>query len=76
MAWLTPHFSNNDDVKKWIYEWIAAKEPAFFHDGIHQLPERWEKARRRVQTRKLESLSTLTDIRSSQLPIVSILRNN
>ncbi|UYV71145.1 hypothetical protein LAZ67_8001872 [Cordylochernes scorpioides] len=38
------HFSNYDEVKKWINEWIAAKEPAFLHDGIRQLPERWEKA--------------------------------
>ncbi|UYV81691.1 hypothetical protein LAZ67_20001994 [Cordylochernes scorpioides] len=36
-------FSNYDEVKKWIDEWIAAKEPAFFRDGIRQLPERWGK---------------------------------
>ncbi|UYV81040.1 hypothetical protein LAZ67_19002599 [Cordylochernes scorpioides] len=33
-------FSNYDEVKKWNDEWIAAKERAFFHDGIRQLPER------------------------------------
>ncbi|UYV75351.1 hypothetical protein LAZ67_12003595 [Cordylochernes scorpioides] len=37
------HFSNYDEVKKWIDEWITTKEPAFFRDGIRQLPERWEK---------------------------------
>ncbi|UYV81906.1 hypothetical protein LAZ67_21000083 [Cordylochernes scorpioides] len=37
------HFSNYDEVKKWIDEWIATKEPAFFGDGIRQLPERWGK---------------------------------
>ncbi|UYV69576.1 hypothetical protein LAZ67_6004006 [Cordylochernes scorpioides] len=37
------HFSNNDDVKKWINKWIAAKEPAFLSNGIRQLPERWKK---------------------------------
>ncbi|UYV83834.1 hypothetical protein LAZ67_X000348 [Cordylochernes scorpioides] len=39
------HFSNYDEVKKWIDEWIVAKEPAFFRDRIRQLPERWEKNR-------------------------------
>ncbi|UYV60991.1 hypothetical protein LAZ67_1003019 [Cordylochernes scorpioides] len=29
------------EVKKWIDEWIAAKELIFFHDGIRHLPERW-----------------------------------
>ncbi|UYV61192.1 hypothetical protein LAZ67_1003769 [Cordylochernes scorpioides] len=37
------HFSNYKEVKKWIDEWIAAKEPVFFRDGIRQLPERWGK---------------------------------
>ncbi|UYV68022.1 hypothetical protein LAZ67_5002836 [Cordylochernes scorpioides] len=37
------HFSHYDEVKKWIDKWIAAKEPAFFRNGIRQLPERWEK---------------------------------
>ncbi|UYV80852.1 hypothetical protein LAZ67_19001988 [Cordylochernes scorpioides] len=37
------HFSNYDEVKKWIDEWIAAKEPAFFRDGIRQLSKRWGK---------------------------------
>ncbi|UYV66927.1 SETMAR [Cordylochernes scorpioides] len=43
MAWLDQHFSNYNEIKKWIDEWIMVKEPAFFRDGIRQLPERWEK---------------------------------
>ncbi|UYV72022.1 hypothetical protein LAZ67_9001573 [Cordylochernes scorpioides] len=35
------HFSNYDEVKKWIDEWIAAKESAISGDGVHKLPERW-----------------------------------
>ncbi|UYV73044.1 hypothetical protein LAZ67_10001657 [Cordylochernes scorpioides] len=42
MAWLT-NTSNYNEVKKWIDKWMAAKEPSFFCDRIHQLPERWEK---------------------------------
>ncbi|UYV78511.1 hypothetical protein LAZ67_16001827 [Cordylochernes scorpioides] len=37
------HFSNYDEAKKWIDEWIAAKEPAFFRAKIRHLPKRWEK---------------------------------
>ncbi|UYV66882.1 K02A2.6-like [Cordylochernes scorpioides] len=37
------HFSNYDKVKKWIDEWIAAKEPAFFRAKIRHLPKGWEK---------------------------------
>ncbi|UYV63751.1 hypothetical protein LAZ67_2005502 [Cordylochernes scorpioides] len=36
------HFSNYE-VKKWIDEWIAAKEPVCLRDGIRQLLERFEK---------------------------------
>lgn len=38
------HFSNFEEVKKWIDSWIAAKPTEFFRKGIRELPEKWEKA--------------------------------
>ncbi|EGI67885.1 Mariner Mos1 transposase, partial [Acromyrmex echinatior] len=36
-------FNSYEDIKKWLDEWIASKEPDFFIRGIRLLPERWEK---------------------------------
>ena len=37
------HFSNFEEVGKWLDEWFAAKDKQFFWHGIHTLPERWAK---------------------------------
>jgi hypothetical protein len=37
------HFSNFEEVGKWLNEWIATKEKQFFRQGIHNSPERWAK---------------------------------
>ncbi|KAL6258324.1 hypothetical protein P5V15_010271 [Pogonomyrmex californicus] len=37
------HFSNFEEVGKWLDEWFAAKDKQFFWHGIHKLPERWAK---------------------------------
>jgi len=34
------HFSNYERVQKWVDEWIASKDIAFYHHGIALLPER------------------------------------
>lgn len=36
-------FTSVDGIKKWIDTFLAAKPEKFFWDGIHKLPERWEK---------------------------------
>jgi [histone H3]-lysine36 N-dimethyltransferase SETMAR len=36
------HFTKCDDIKKWLDDWIASKDPNFFFDGIHKLPKLWE----------------------------------
>lgn len=36
-------FRNQEEIKKWLEEWIRSKDEKFFFDGIHQLPERWSK---------------------------------
>ena len=36
-------FANFEEVKKCLAEWFALKEKKFFWNGIHDLPERWEK---------------------------------
>ena len=36
-------FANYEEVEKWLVEWCALKEKKFFWNGIHVLPERWEK---------------------------------
>lgn len=36
-------FKSLDDIRKWIDDFIASKQPEFFRDGIQQLPERWLK---------------------------------
>lgn len=36
-------FKTYEDVQKWVAEWFASKPEKFFWDGIHKLPERWEK---------------------------------
>lgn len=36
-------FTKLEDAKKWIDDWIASKPKKFFYDGIHSLPEKWEK---------------------------------
>jgi len=37
------HFNSYEDVKKWVFEWIASKDESFFRRRICLLPERWEK---------------------------------
>ncbi|GFV54906.1 mariner Mos1 transposase [Trichonephila clavipes] len=37
------HFRFYEEVKSWIYSWIASKDNQFFQRGIRSLPERWEK---------------------------------
>ena len=37
------HFSNFEEVEKWLNEWFATKEKQFFWRGIHNLPKRWAK---------------------------------
>lgn len=37
------HFSNYEEVKKWIDSWIADKQVEFFRKGIRELPEKWGK---------------------------------
>jgi histone-lysine N-methyltransferase SETMAR len=37
------HFSNYEEVKKWLDDWIASKPEKFYWDGIHKLPKNWQK---------------------------------
>jgi len=37
------YFSNYEEVQKWMDEWIASKDIAFYRRGITLLPEKWEK---------------------------------
>ena len=37
------HFTNYEDIKKWVDSWISSKNEDFFRAGIRKLPERWEK---------------------------------
>jgi len=37
------HFSYFEDIKKWLDDWIASKEPKFFYRKIHLLLEKWKK---------------------------------
>lgn len=34
-------FTKHEEVRKWLDEWIASKQPKFFYDGIHKLPINW-----------------------------------
>lgn len=36
-------FSNYEEVRKWIAEWISSKDQGFYRKGIQLLPERWSK---------------------------------
>jgi len=36
-------FSNAEDVRNWVIQWIASKDDSFFQCGIRILLERWEK---------------------------------
>ena len=36
-------FTLPDDVKNWLDSYLAAKTAQFFWEGIHKLPERWER---------------------------------
>ena len=36
-------FTNFEGIKKWLDDFLGAKDEKFFWDGIHKLPERWEK---------------------------------
>ena len=37
------HFTSYEDVQQWLHNWFASKEEQFFWQGVHKLPERWEK---------------------------------
>nr|KAF6341453.1 hypothetical protein mMyoMyo1_011884 [Myotis myotis] len=37
------HFKTYEEVENWVSEWFASKQEKFYWDGIHKLPERWEK---------------------------------
>lgn len=37
------HFTDLEDIKKWVDDWIASKSEMFFYTGIHMLPEKWKK---------------------------------
>lgn len=37
------HFNNYEDIGKWVEEWTTRKDEQFFWEGIHNLPEAWEK---------------------------------
>ena len=36
-------FTSEQAIKNWLESFLAAKPAQFFWDGIHKLPERWEK---------------------------------
>ena len=36
-------FTSEHSIKNWLNSFLAAKPAQFFRDGIHKLPERWEK---------------------------------
>ena len=36
-------FTSEQGIKNWLDSFVAAKPAQFFCDGIHKLPERWEK---------------------------------
>ena len=36
-------FTSEQDIKNWLDSFLDAKPAQFFWDGIHKLPERWEK---------------------------------
>ena len=36
-------FTSEQGIKNWLDSFLAAKPVQFFWDGIHKLPERWEK---------------------------------
>ena len=36
-------FTSERGIKNWLDSFLAAKPAQFFWDGIHKLPERWEK---------------------------------
>ena len=36
-------FTSEQRIKKWLDSFLVAKPAQFFWDGIHKLPERWEK---------------------------------
>ena len=40
---LEQEFKEFEEVENWVTDWIASKPPEFFYDGIHSLPERWQK---------------------------------
>ena len=37
-------FTSEQSIKNWLHLFLAAKPAQFFWDGIHKLPERWEKS--------------------------------
>ncbi|KOC61346.1 hypothetical protein WH47_06023 [Habropoda laboriosa] len=37
------HLKNLDEVRNWVDNDFASKEPASFHRGNQFLPEKWEK---------------------------------
>lgn len=37
------HFATFEAVEKWVTDFFASKPEQFYRDGIHQLPERWQR---------------------------------
>ncbi|EFN89069.1 hypothetical protein EAI_08463, partial [Harpegnathos saltator] len=37
------NFCEDEDVEKWVSDWIASKDESFFRRGIRLLTERWKK---------------------------------
>lgn len=38
------YFRSFEEVQKWVDKFIQSKDPQFFSDGIHQLPQKWQQA--------------------------------
>ncbi len=36
-------FSKVEDVRKWLDSYFASKPPSFYREGIHHLPDKWQK---------------------------------
>ena len=37
------NFNNDDDIKSYLHQFFANKNPKFYERGIMMLPERWQK---------------------------------
>lgn len=36
-------FTKVEDVRKWLDDYFASKPPSFYREGIHHLPDKWQK---------------------------------